>query len=477
MTRMTFKTVLFVVLLLSVQDVLACYPVPSELVGWWKADGNTVDSLAGNNGIIQDVAFTDGVVGQAFLFHYNFPPPHSRITVPDKPEFALTDSLSIEAWINSAGPGGDAGVILWRGDCRGGYDPYFFQLNKNGTLSFYIEDLTPAAASVTTSATIAANQWYHVAATLDGNTGDMSIYINGLLSTKTNTTMRPFGPLIASEQPCLGIGNVGTSCWDYVPFNGAIDEISLYSRALSESEIAAIYNAGSSGKCFNTPPVANAGPNQVVYAWIDGFADVNLDGSGSYDAEDDALTYKWTWTIDGNIYEANGVNPPIELSIGKHLVSLIVNDGTCDSEPNMVVITVIAPFEGKLDITPDVLNCRIKPPNIMAIMRLPKGVTRDQIDSNQSLLLYPGEIKADKLLIMRGSVTTIFASFDKNKLMAAVDANGTLGLAVVGQLKTGQYFYGTACLRVICPGNWPDHKPWGDYKWNRWYKSPFSCRR
>jgi hypothetical protein len=454
----------------------SCDPAPSGLVGWWKADGNAVDSVAGNNGIMQLVDFTDGVVGQAFLFHYNYFPPHSRISVPDKPEFALTDSLSIEGWINSAGAGND-GVILWRGDCRGGYDPYFFQIMSDNTLGFTIEDATPTAATVTTTNPLAVNQWYHVAATLNGNTGDMSIYVNGVLAAQTNTSIRPFGPLIPSLEPTIGIGNVGTSCWDYVPFNGAIDEISLYSRALSQSEIQAIYNAGSSGKCFETAPVANAGPNQVVYAWIDGMADVNLDGSGSYDADGDPLTYKWTWTIDANTYEANGVNPPIELSIGKHVVSLIVNDGTFDSEPNVVVITVIAPFQGNLDITPKILNCRSNQPNIMAMMRMPKGVTRDQIDTNQPILLYPGAIEANSLSInpqaCLGRInqgTTILASFDKDKLMAAIDANGTFELAVVGQLKTGQYFYGTDDIRVICPGNWPNHKPWWNYKWNRWCK-------
>ena len=469
------------------EPATTCVSLPSGLVGWWRAEGNANDSVAANNGVIQNVDFTNGMVGQAFLFHgYSLFPPRSRISVPDQPAFELTDSLSIEGWINPAGAGGQSGVILWRGDCRGGYDPYFFQMNGDNTLSFTIEDASPQAASVTTSAPLANNQWYHVAATLNGNTGDMSIYINGVLAAQTNTSIRPFGPLISSQEPTIGIGNVGTSCWDFVPFNGAIDEISLYSRALSQSEIQAIYNAGSSGKCVSAPvaPVANAGPNQVVYAWIDGMADVNLDGSGSYDADGDPLTYKWTWTIDGNDYEANGVNPAIELSIGKHIISLIVNDGTFDSEPNVVVITVIAPFEGKLDITPDVLNCRNNQPNIMAMMRLPKGVTKDQIDTNQPFLLYPGEIEANSLLInpqacLGGRInqgTTILASFDKDKLMAAIDANGTFELVVVGQLKTGQYFYGTDDIRVICPGNWPHHKPWCNYKWNRWCQIPFSCQ-
>jgi hypothetical protein len=467
-------------------DALPCDPAPSGLVGWWKADGDANDSVAGNNGVIQNVDFTDGVVGQAFEFHYSYYPPHSRISVSDKPVFELTDSLSIEGWINSAGAGGNAGVILWRGDCRGGYDPYFFQINGDNTLSFTIEDASPKAASVTTSAPLANNQWYHVAATLDGNTGDMSIYINGVLAAQTNTSLRPFGPLISSEEPTIGIGNVGTSCWDYVPFNGYIDEISLYSRALSQSEIEAIYNAGSSGKCVSAPvaPVANAGPNQVVYAWIDGIADVNLDGSDSYDADGDALTYKWTWTIDTNTYEANGFNPAIELSIGKHVVSLIVNDGTFDSEPNVVVITVIAPFEGKLDITPEVLNCRSNQPNIMAMMRLPRGVTKDQIDTNEPILLYPGEIKAGWTWIGRkfdykckAWSTTILASFDKGALIDAIDSNGLVELVVVGQLKTGQYFFGSDTVNVICPGHWPWHRQWCDYMWNRRCRGPATtCR-
>jgi len=45
----------------------------------------------------------------------------------------------------------------------------------------------------------------------------------------------------------------------------------------------------------NNIPVAIAGPNQTAYAWIDGIADVNLDGSGSYDDDGDPLTYLWSY--------------------------------------------------------------------------------------------------------------------------------------------------------------------------------------
>ena len=226
------------------------------------------------------------------------------------------------------------------------------------------------------------------------------------------------------------------------------------------------------------PPIANAGPDQTVYAWIDGVAEVNLDGSGSYDDDNDTLIYKWNWTIDGNDFEANGVKPTIELPVGQYVISLIVNDGLIDSEPNEVNITVIGPVEANLCVMPKVLNSKSFMPRIMAMMWLPKGITENQIDSNDPILLYPGEIVADKVWISRGIDwrTTIFASFDKDELMDAINSNGLVELVVVGQLKTGQYFYGSDTINVICPGTWPHHKPWWNCRWNRWCKRPFNCR-
>jgi hypothetical protein len=246
-------------------QIIECTPSPAGLVGWWKGEGNTSDSVFGNNGVAQNIAYTNGKVGQAFLFFGISSWPHSQISVPDQPMFELTNSLSIEGWINPADTGGTSGMILWRGDCRGGYDPYFLQMNEDNTLGFYIEDGTGGpAAAVMTPVPLANNQWCHVAATLDGTTGTMSLYTNGVLAAQTVTTLRPFGALDPSLEPTIGIGNVGTICWDYVPFNGAIDEISLYSRALSAGEIQALYAAGSAGKC---PPACTPPPSGLVGWW------------------------------------------------------------------------------------------------------------------------------------------------------------------------------------------------------------------
>ena len=88
--------------------------------------------------------------------------------------------------------------------------------------------------------------------------------------------------------------------------------------------------------CPNTPPIADAGPDQTVAAGAGCMAAVTLDGSGSSDPDGDPLTYTWTW--NGN--SANGVSPTIQLPLGTTTITLVVNDGAEDSELDEVDITV-----------------------------------------------------------------------------------------------------------------------------------------
>jgi len=86
----------------------------------------------------------------------------------------------------------------------------------------------------------------------------------------------------------------------------------------------------------NTVPIAVAGTDQTVSAANDCTASLALDGSGSSDADADTLTYKWTWT-GGN---ATGSNPTITLPLGIRTITLVVNDGKEDSDPDVVIISV-----------------------------------------------------------------------------------------------------------------------------------------
>jgi len=89
--------------------------------------------------------------------------------------------------------------------------------------------------------------------------------------------------------------------------------------------------------CENMPPIAIAGQDQTVAVSSDCMATVTLDGSGSSNPNGDELTYLWIWDSGS----ATGVNPIVQLPLGTTTITLVVNDGTEDSEPDTVDITVV----------------------------------------------------------------------------------------------------------------------------------------
>jgi predicted outer membrane repeat protein len=229
----------------------------------------------------------------------------------------------------------------------------------------------------------------------------------------------------------------------------------------------------------NALPVADAGPNQVAYAWIDGIAEVILNGSGSYDADGDELSYLWTSSINENPWESNIVAPAIELPVGKYTFELVVNDGTEDSEPNYVDINVVKAVKGLLSISPQVINRQCEQKRIIAMLHLPGSITKDQIDGSQKISLYPGGIEAVNQYVLpnytnRSKSCFIFAFFDRDDVLESIGGNGFVKVYAVGQLKTGQNFYGSSTIIITDHGRRPK---WGNMRdWFRNYHRSHLCR-
>ncbi|MHC5060421.1 MAG: hypothetical protein ACYTFK_04985 [Planctomycetota bacterium] len=195
----------------------------------------------------------------------------------------------------------------------------------------------------------------------------------------------------------------------------------------------------------NRPPIAEAGQNQTVYVCADGMARVGLDGSGSFDADGDELEYFW---FESDEHIATGVDPNVQLSVGEHIIELVVDDGTVSSEPNTIIITVIGPVEADVHIVPKVINRNNRMKRVMAIIRLPEGIGRGDI-SDESFVLEPGGIEAIwQRVIGRDRV---FAIFSKAELMDAVEGVGRVELTVIGKLESGRCIYGTDTVRIIQP--------------------------
>ena len=232
----------------------SCDPAPSGLVGWWPGEGNAKDIAGGNNGtLVGGVTFTNGEVGAAFSLNGS----DGYISVPNSPSlnFGGTSPMSVELWLYRTGTATSMHMIGKRDGClefeyqlaMDGSGTGFGSLNNRqmGYNSVGIPGWQPPL-----------NTWTHLAATFDGST--FSFYTNGVLAATGS------GMLGSLSSGPLEIGESG-SCG--LPFAGLIDEVSMYNRALSSNEIAAIFAAGSAGKCTPVPDVKIIAPANNASQW------------------------------------------------------------------------------------------------------------------------------------------------------------------------------------------------------------------
>ncbi len=90
----------------------------------------------------------------------------------------------------------------------------------------------------------------------------------------------------------------------------------------------------------NSPPVADAGPDQTVFVTDT----VTLDGSASSDVDGDPLTFAWTLAgvpqgSSATLFDPTAVNPSFDVDLpGSYVAELVVNDGTVDSNPDTITV-------------------------------------------------------------------------------------------------------------------------------------------
>ena len=234
----------------------SCITPPPGMVGWWPGDGDATDLVGVDNGLLLNGAtFTTGEVLEAF----SFDGVNSTVTMPATALHNAFSALTIDAWVyplsNAADTSGNYGrTIVSNTDndgfalrIRNGFVQADLRLSSGDVLSTFSQTLLPL------------NAWSHVALTYDGT--QVTAYINGQAIGNVPAT----GTIRNSQNAstCLMIGNEpfsssvqsGNFGWP-----GRIDEVEIFNRALSSTEIASIYAAGSAGKCKNVIPPTDGTP-------------------------------------------------------------------------------------------------------------------------------------------------------------------------------------------------------------------------
>ena len=238
----------------------SCVPPPSGLASWWSADlasGTTVPDISdGNNGTISGgVTIVPMEVGSAFEF--NGSSGYISMGNPPNLNFGTEGAFSLEAWFNWDGGGANVNNIIRKSNYGGGPGSGYWLriLGYNKTLEFFTGETVGLAGYSSGRATtpISANNWYHAVATRESS-GIMKLYLGGELK---DTAQAPKADTTSESPFQLGAWNGGSEF-----FNGMIDEVSIYARALSASEVLALFDSGSVGKCATSYGRTNREPYQ-----------------------------------------------------------------------------------------------------------------------------------------------------------------------------------------------------------------------
>lgn len=239
------------------------------LVGYWPLDANTTNwstgitkdtSGQGNNGQIGGMSTSTspvaGKVGQALYFNGS----SSYLTMGNVDN--INGPITISAWVYCQNATSPAFPQIIQKDANEGYTLFLF--GSTNQVGFRTDSVSITAE---TSAGLSAGQWYLVTGEYDGTS--LKLFVNGVLQSSVS------GPAPAPASSPLTIGDYGAGSADY--FNGVIDDVRLYSRALSAQEIQLLYAMGEFNSTFelnighsNTSPGTGLNRGLVGYWTFDG---------------------------------------------------------------------------------------------------------------------------------------------------------------------------------------------------------------
>jgi len=279
---------------LSASEVLTNYYRANGLVAEWKGDGNAYDSVGNNHGTLNGAGYSSGVFGQAF----SFDGVDDYISLPDN-LIKASAIQTFEAWFKTSTGGVILGYhnVAYPGTPTAAVPALY--IGPNGKL--YGELWVGAVSQIVSTSSVNDGNWHQ--AVLVGDVNAVRLYLDGALVGTLDGTINH----LDMSKNVLGIGdtrNRPPAPADWYPFNGSLEEIRFYNRALSAGEITALYAV------FSLPPVNGAcgavSGQTLTAAPTSGLCSAGtpsaLSGSGP-----------WTWTCQGQNSGTNaGCNANIQ---------------------------------------------------------------------------------------------------------------------------------------------------------------------
>jgi hypothetical protein len=253
------------------------------LVGYWSFDEGSgtdfYDANNANNGTLyNDVSWSDGKNGSAI----SFDGVDDVGRVENSANLNPTAALSYEYWINpNAGYGpGDYATPFH----KGGNNQWYSRINvAAGTITSVMIISWPDYTEITSPSPLPVGEWTHVTATYNGSVH--KLYIDG---AEVNSI--PMSGSLGTTASPLDLGSSAGTSWQY---NGLLDEVRIYNRALSAAEVRYHYNRGAPvahwkfDEGSGTTAYDSAGNNDGILTngplWVEGKYSTAIDFDGTND--------------------------------------------------------------------------------------------------------------------------------------------------------------------------------------------------
>ena len=204
-----------------------------SVLGYWPLDGDGLDVMGKHHGAASGTAAAQGVfldAGGAL----DFAAEGAKVEIPDDGSLSGLKTFAVMCWFKPSPSAGDFEVIIGKGNNTDllPSDSYYLILEKFSPgiyrLSVRIEALD-GSVGLDTGPAIQDEEWHHGALAFDG--GRTNLFLDGHLAASAVWE----GIMDSTDDLPLIIGGHSGGEW----FSGAVDEVLLFSRALSPDEISA----------------------------------------------------------------------------------------------------------------------------------------------------------------------------------------------------------------------------------------------
>jgi glucose/arabinose dehydrogenase/PKD repeat protein len=262
--------------------------------GFDQGSGTAVtdSSGTGNNGSTSGTTWNAaGRFGSALSFNGS----SASVTIPDSNSLDLSGGMTLEAWVNPSSAGGPWRTVVFKQTSSG---MVYALYSNNGANRPTGQVNILGEQNALGTALVPANAWTHLATTYDGAT--LRLYVNG-----TQVAAKPQTGNIPASTGALRIG--GNAVWAEW-FAGLIDEVRIYSRALTAGEIQTdmVTPIGAPAGDTTPPTVQLTGPpagtvTDTVSVTASAGDDVGVEGvqfqldGAALGSEDTTAPYSVSW--------------------------------------------------------------------------------------------------------------------------------------------------------------------------------------